>query len=474
MASPASTAGRRPWLAAFAAINALAAGGGAVSLILGLASFGEVIDDRLPFKSLVLAGFALGVLVALPLTVLAWAAWTASSRTDVVALMVGALLIGWIVMQVVVLRAYSPFQPIYLAVGVSLVVASHRARLSTVQRGLLAVPVGAVAIAVGVGLLPHLVKTGLAAKSVVSVLLLLIGIAAVVLGVGWVVRGRRLIGRIATVLAALLTVAVTASIVAPAVAVTNVPRAEVVATPASRGLAFESATLTTSDEVQLAAWFVRGTNRAGVVLLHGAGSTRSAVLDHAAALVDARGHGGSGGVAMDFGWYGDLDVVAATDFLAGQTGIDASRIGVVGMSMGGEEAIGAAAADSRIRAVVAEGATARSAADKAWLSDAYGWRGWVQEQLERVQDQVTGYLSTASPPTALRDSVADASDAHFLLITAGNVDDEGRAAQHIRAAAEDRVTVWTIEGVGHTGGYEADGEEWQRRVVEFLDEHLLG
>ena len=58
--------------------------------------------------------------------------------------------------------------------------------------------------------------------------------------------------------------------------------------------------------------------------------------------------------------------------------------------MRGEEAIGAAATDPRIRAAVAEGATGRTAADKAWLSDAYGWRGRLQEGLEHVQERVAG------------------------------------------------------------------------------------
>ena len=53
--------------------------------------------------------------------------------------------------------------------------------------------------------------------------------------------------------------------------------------------------------------------------------------------------------------------------------------------MGGEEAIGASASNDLIRAVVAEGATARTAADKGWLSDEYGLRGVLQEQIERCR-----------------------------------------------------------------------------------------
>src|SRR5690606_29527710 len=122
-------------------------------------------------------------------------------------------------------------------------------------------------------------------------------------------------------------------------------------------------------------------------------------------LVDARGHGESGGRAMDFGWHGDLDVAAATAFLSDRPDVDGGRIGVVGMSMGGEEALGATADNDSIKAVVAEGATARSAGDEAWLSDIHGWRGSIQEGIEWVQDQVIDMLTSASVPVALRDAI---------------------------------------------------------------------
>src|SRR5690606_16506366 len=92
----------------------------------------------------------------------------------------------------------------------------------------------------------------------------------------------------------------------------------------------------TADGVRLAAWYVPSTNRAAVVLLHGAGSTRSNVLRHAAVLadngygvllLDARGHGESEGRAMDFGWWGDADVTAAVEALAGRADVDPDRIG---------------------------------------------------------------------------------------------------------------------------------------------------
>ncbi len=472
---------RRPWLAAFAAFNAFGAWAGAVGLVTGGMDFGESINDRLPFDSLVLAGLALGIIVGIPLTVLAWSAWTGGPRTDDLALAVGLMLIGWIVVQIAVIRAFSLFQPAYLAVGAVFVAASRRVTLSPHRRGVLFVAVGSVLAAVGVGLLPHPIKNGVTTMSVVAVALLLSGIALVGFGAVWALRGRRRLGALAGGAVVLSVLAATVSSVAPAVAATSVPSTEITSTPATVGLAYESVTLATTDGVELAAWYVQGTNRAGVVVMHGAGSTRSDVLDQAAVLagsgytlvlIDARGHGDSGGTAMDFGWYGDLDIAAGTEFLASRPEVDPGRIGVVGFSMGGEEAIGAAAADPRIRAVIAEGATARQAADKAWLSDVYGWRGWLQEQVEKVQDGITDYLTEASPPTSLRSAVTQSSDTRFLLITAGKVDDEGHAAASIQAAARDRVAVWNVDGADHTGGSDTRPDDWQRRVVEFLDESL--
>ena len=187
-----------------------------------------------------------------------------------------------------------------------------------------------------------------------------------------------------------------------------------------------------------------------MALLHGAGSTRSSVLDHAVVLArhgygvllfDARGHGRSGGRAMDFGWYGNDDVSAAVSFLLAQPGVDDERIAAVGLSMGGEEAIGAAAADSRIRAVVAEGATNRVASDKAWLSDRFGWRGAIQEGIEWLTYRTADLLTAADPPTSLRDAVDVMAPRPVLLIAGEERQDEELAGQFIagRVARDGRA-----------------------------------
>jgi dienelactone hydrolase len=360
-------------------------------------------------------------------------------------------------------------------------VAPSRGRPSVPGPAWVSIGSGAVATAVGAGLVRHLVEDGLTPTAVTAVVLLVAGLALLVSGAVRTMRPRRWPGRTVVVVGTLLFTALVLMIVGPAVLATNVPPTDIEEVPADRGLDAQDVTFRTDDGVDLAGWYVTSSNGAAVVVRHGAGSTRSDVLAEAEVLarhgygvllVDARGHGESDGDAMDFGWNGDADTSAATRWLAARPEVDPERIGVLGSSMGGEEAIGAAAADARIRAVVAEGATGRTADDKTWLSEEYGARGWAQEQIEWVQYALTDLLTAADRPRALRDAIRAADRTPFLLITAGAVDDEGHAAAHMAAGLGDRVEVWTVEGAGHTDGLAVDPAGWEARVVGFFDEHL--
>jgi pimeloyl-ACP methyl ester carboxylesterase len=250
------------------------------------------------------------------------------------------------------------------------------------------------------------------------------------------------------------------------------------ATPSDVGLAYEDVSMVTADGVRLDGWYVAPSDGAVVVLRHGSGSNRATLLDHAAVLagagygvlaVDARGHGSSGGDGMDLGWYGAADTSAAVDLLLTRPEVDPSRIAVLGLSMGGEEAITAAGADGRIAAVVAEGATRRVAADDLWLPRHPG--GWLQRAMDRWRDLLADRLTAAPPPPALHDAIVDAGSTPVLLIAAGTVPDEGSTAEHLAAAGED-VVVWEVPGADHTGALAADPSGWRARVVAFLDRAL--
>jgi pimeloyl-ACP methyl ester carboxylesterase len=266
---------------------------------------------------------------------------------------------------------------------------------------------------------------------------------------------------------------------------TNTPRVDIgTASPADLGLAFEDVTFPTPDGSELSGWFMPGTNGAGVLLLHGGGggSNRAAVLSQARVLVDngysvlafdARGHGRSGGEGMDWGWYGDLDIAGALGFLQSRPGVDPSRIAAVGLSMGGEEAITAAASDPRIRAVVAEGATGRVLADDDAFLPAHPGR-WVNIAADWIKYGIADWVSGSRPPMALRSAVLAIAPRPVLLITAGTVADESRAAATFRAAAPASVEVWNVPGATHTAGLATAPTDWAARVIGFLDQATNG
>ncbi|QNN54273.1 alpha/beta hydrolase [Nocardioides mesophilus] len=350
-----------------------------------------------------------------------------------------------------------------------------------VLAALVALVVGTAATGAGAGIgVRYLQKTGLTATTVIGFALLATGL--MLLGYAGVVawRGLHRWWRLVLVPATLL-VLVVAFAVSLSVAATVVPPTELgSSTPADQGLPYREVGFTTGDGVRLSGWFVPSRNGAAVVVMHGAGSTRTATLAQAGVLgrhgyglliVDARGHGRSGGRGMDFGWYGDPDTTAALGYLVRRPGVDPDRIGVLGLSMGGEEAVGAAAADPRIRAVVAEGVTARTAADRdTWLPG--GVAGAITRGFDAMTYGFTDLLTPARPPTTLRTAVGSATGTSFLLVTAGAEPDEKLAAEALQGAAPERVDVWTVPDAAHTGGLAAAPVQWRQRVLAFLDQAL--
>jgi hypothetical protein len=91
---------------------ALAAAAGVVGLAGGGIDFGPSITARLPWHSPAVAAAALGTVVAVPMAATAVAGWRRSRRTAEVAGIAGLALIGWIVVEVAVIRTFSWLQPV--------------------------------------------------------------------------------------------------------------------------------------------------------------------------------------------------------------------------------------------------------------------------------------------------------------------------------------------------------------------------
>jgi uncharacterized protein len=234
----------------------------------------------------------------------------------------------------------------------------------------------------------------------------------------------------------------------------------------------------TSDALRLAGWYVPSRNGAAVIAFPG----REGPVHHARMLVrhgygvlllDRRGEGESEGDFNARGWGGEPDLRAAIAYLRERPDVRGGRIGGLGLSVGGELLLQAAAHDAGLRAVVSEGAGLRSAAEQKHMPGAPPEPiRWIAPITMETAAGVV--LSDHAPPTDLADLMPRIAPRPILLIEAlhGNPDEALNRAY--RDDGSSTATLWQIQGAGHTGGLSAVPAQYERRVVGFFDRALLG
>jgi pimeloyl-ACP methyl ester carboxylesterase len=262
---------------------------------------------------------------------------------------------------------------------------------------------------------------------------------------------------------------------ASAVYVTNAPRPELSGrTPADVGLAFSNVTVESDGGIRLSGWYVPSENGSAVLLRHGSGSTSENTLGHAlflaeagygVLLTDARGHGASAGRINELGWHGSEDISAWLRFLATRPDIRAG-VGVLGLSMGGEEALRAAQRDPRIGAVVSEGAGVSTYGD-ATARGAHPIARLVDSTMYRTIE----LLSDAPAPVPLVDAVGDIGVPTLLI--ASTEATEREINRTYAAVGGDNVELWEPSDTRHTDGLKEHPEEYRSRVLELFNGSLL-
>lgn len=227
----------------------------------------------------------------------------------------------------------------------------------------------------------------------------------------------------------------------------------------------------------LAAWYIPPANGAAIILLHGAGGSRESLRPYIELLreagfgvlaLDARGHGQSAGPTNRLGWGGTADVGAALAFLQAQPRVTA--VGGLGLSMGGETLLGAAATYPALRAIAADGATRRSTAELLALPSE---RPLVRNFTARVMYATVQALSSDSPPPPLLEAMLAADATRFLLIAGGENELEVAFNQLFAAALGKRAELWIVPGAGHTAGLSRDPAAYTERVIRFFSDTLL-
>jgi alpha-beta hydrolase superfamily lysophospholipase len=223
-------------------------------------------------------------------------------------------------------------------------------------------------------------------------------------------------------------------------------------------------------------WYAPSTNRAAVVLLHGAGGDRSSLLPEARQLI-SRGFGvllfdwpGQGESDGEIHWnQGEADaLLAAIDFLAARPDVDHRRLGALGFSMGGAVLARVAPSEPRLHALVFAGTPSNQAKQIQWENRQWGPLSWlpalwaVQRRGVPVYDnQPQDRIGAIAPrPVLIVTGTQDQTVPLFL-------------AQDLFNAAADPRELLVVDGAGHGGFDQAPGSTYLDRVSTFFESTLL-
>ena len=306
--------------------------------------------------------------------------------------------------------------------------------------------------------------------------LLLLGVGAVTL---WRSRRRtgtmhrRIVRRSLLVVAAALAAFFVVQPVLFAYAVTHIQRAAV--PEDALGVPHEDVSFTTSDGLRLQGWYIPSRNGAAVVDFPGRLGTQAharvlAKHGYGVLLFDRRGEGASEGDPNTFGWHGERDLHAAAAYLQSRSDVDPNRIGAIGLSVGGEMLIRAAANSDVFKAIVSEGASGQSVRDGIA-------NGEVSDETlaDSAITLATALFTNDLPPPSLKSEVAKIAPTvvFFIYGVHGQGGTETGPNKGFYAAAREPKQIWEVPDGQHIAGITTRPQEYERRVIRFFDEALL-
>lgn len=256
-------------------------------------------------------------------------------------------------------------------------------------------------------------------------------------------------------------------------------------TPVTFNVAYQDVRfLSRSGDAQIAGWFIpsSGNNRA-VILVHGKDVSRSAefagnFLDLGVRLnrsglnvlmIDLRGHGQSSDAHYSFGLNERRDVEGAVDWLKGQ-GFKPGSVGVLGVSLGAASSIGATADDTDIGALVEDSGFASICPilQAQWGSASGLPDIFLPSSLFMVR-VMYGYDLCSSRPV---DEIGKIAPRPVLIIhSTSDVLVPETNAEQLRAADPSAET-WIVTGPEHARSFNANPDEYSRRVFSFFDKSL--
>jgi pimeloyl-ACP methyl ester carboxylesterase len=319
----------------------------------------------------------------------------------------------------------------------------------------------------------HIVNSGLDARDVTGLalvaggLLLVASAAAALAGAG---RPRlRPVRTVAWLAGAFVVLAFVLIPLAGAMLVTHAPRWKI--QESSLGIAHEEVRIG-----GLSAWWVPPRNGAALLLMHGSGGSRERVTAHIRMLarhgygvlaLDLPGNGESDGHSNGLGDNAQPAVDAALGWLTRRRDVDPTRIAGFGTSLGAEVLLEAAARDSRLRAVVADGPARPMDAREARKPPL------VERAVGALSLRAVRGISGMREAPSLLGLVPRIGPRPVLLIAGGiGAPDEIPTNELYRDAGGPTTKLWELMDTGHTAGLRTHPVEYERRTTGFLDRAL--
>jgi uncharacterized protein len=236
---------------------------------------------------------------------------------------------------------------------------------------------------------------------------------------------------------------------------------------------YQSMDLITDDGVRLSAWYTPPKNGAVILLAHGYGDNRPewihallAKKKYGVLAWDARAHGESDGDISTIGYLEVLDVKAALDYARAQTGVE--HIGAWGGSMGGATVILAAAQFPQIEAVFIDSSFAS-------LEDEFNYLvpyPVINPLAKLIATAETGFqLDNVNP---LNDIPKISPRPVYIVQGAADTVAPPDSGEKLFNAAREPRYLWEKENVPHLSMYLDNPRRYQRRLIGFFDEWLLG
>jgi uncharacterized protein len=228
----------------------------------------------------------------------------------------------------------------------------------------------------------------------------------------------------------------------------------------------------------LQGWSIPGKNRMGtVILMHGVRANRLSMLNRArflaragysVLLFDFQAHGESSGEYITFGYLESKDAQAAVDFLHQNNQRD--KIGVIGVSMGGAASL-LATPSLEVDALILESVyptIEEAISDRITMR--LGKLGTIFTPL--LTYQLKPRLGVGPEELRPIEKAAEVTSPKFFIFGTGDRHTRIDESRRLFAHAADPKEAWAIAGAGHVDLHEYSKNEYERRVLDFLERYL--